>query len=160
MKRFAYEALDGQGSKISGTVEAESLQMAIKSLKQEGLDPSYVQEEKPLFKGIYVGANSPQSFFVSDANLAMGKRIAWFLMLGGCVAAIIGSIWSYYTLAFVKSAARTSGTITAINLVQSSHGPAYHPVFTFTDASGAVYTRQESTGSSSCPRGVWHNRKQ
>ena len=56
--------------------------------------------------------------------------------------------WILWTVSFVSNAAKASGQVTGMERNEGSEGGSiYHPIFTFTDASGVVHTQRSSHGS-------------
>jgi hypothetical protein len=78
----------------------------------------------------------------------MNKRGGIFVGLGSLIA-IAGLIWLVRTVAFVATATKAPGTVIEVERTTSSKGASiYHPIFTFSDASGIMHTQRTFVGSS------------
>lgn len=84
----------------------------------------------------------------SNNRLSLARTIAGAFILIGSMIAIVGIIWLGNTASFVMRAAKASGTILEVERSTTSKGrSAYHPIFSFRDASGITHTQRTSTGS-------------
>jgi len=71
-------------------------------------------------------------------------------MVIGSMIAMAGLIWLVRTISFVMYATKTPGTVIEIEHTYTSKGGStYHPIFTFADNSGIIYTQRTFVGSSS-----------
>jgi hypothetical protein len=84
----------------------------------------------------------------NDEDKNLGRNIGVGFIIVGSLLAIVGLAWLLWTASFVSNAAKALGQVTKMERGEGSEGGSmYHPIFTFTDASGIVHTQRSSHGS-------------